>query len=69
MPNLASSPCYNSSEGDISDDSDGISPSLSPLTPLVTHHRKRNGDMQRQQLLEIIQANMEKNNLSFHATR
>ncbi|XP_044001554.1 putative uncharacterized protein DDB_G0277255 [Aphidius gifuensis] len=74
VPNLPS-PYSNSSEGDVSDDSDlspSITPSitpLTPLTPLVTKQRKRSGSMQRQQLLEIIQANMEKNNLSFHASR
>ncbi|XP_063974051.1 protein naked cuticle homolog 1 [Diachasmimorpha longicaudata] len=62
------SPYSNSSEGDVSDDSDA-SPTITPLTPLVNNHRKRSGSMQRQQLLEIIQANMEKNNLSFHASR
>ncbi|XP_074112462.1 NKD inhibitor of WNT signaling pathway naked cuticle [Cotesia typhae] len=62
-------PYSNSSEGDVSDDSD-FSPKVTPFTPLVTtNHRKRSGSMQRQQLLEIIQANMEKNNLSFHASR
>ncbi|XP_057326013.1 protein naked cuticle homolog 2 [Microplitis mediator] len=62
-------PYSNSSEGDVSDDSD-FSPTVTPFTPLVTtNHRKRSGSMQRQQLLEIIQANMEKNNLSFHASR
>jgi len=59
----------NSSEGDVSEDSD-TSPAFSPLTPLLmTNERKRSGALQRQQLLEIIQANMEKNNLSFHTTR
>lgn len=60
----------NSSEGDVSDESD-LSPTITPLTPLVNNkqQRKRSGSMQRQQLLEIIQANMEKNNLSFHASR
>ncbi|XP_034951920.1 protein naked cuticle homolog [Chelonus insularis] len=67
VPHLPS-PYSNSSEGDISDDSE-ISPTITPLTPLVSNHRKRSGSMQRQQLLEIIQANMEKNNLSFHASR
>ena len=63
------SPYSNSSEGDISDDSD-VSPAVSPLTPLLTtNQRKRSGALQRQQLLEIIQANMEKNNLSFHTSR
>lgn len=67
VPHLPSA-YTNSSEGDVSDDSD-LSPTITPLTPLVTNHRKRSGSMQRQQLLEIIQANMEKNNLSFHASR
>lgn len=68
MPHLPS-PYSNSSEGDISDDSD-VSPAVSPLTPLLTtNQRKRSGALQRQQLLEIIQANMEKNNLSFHTSR
>lgn len=67
IPHLHS-PYSNSSEGDVSEDSD-VTPTLTPLTPLVTNHRKRSGAMQRQQLLEIIQANMEKNNLSFHASR
>ncbi|XP_024935464.1 protein naked cuticle homolog 2 isoform X2 [Cephus cinctus] len=70
VPHLQA-PYSNSSEGDVSDDSDAT-PSLTPLTPLtplVTNQRKRSGAMQRQQLLEIIQANMEKNNLSFHASR
>lgn len=67
VPHLPS-PYYNSSEGDVSDNSDVISPSLSPLTPLITEHTI-NGKIQRQQLLEIIQANMEKNHLSFHTTR
>jgi len=59
----------NSSEGDVSEDSD-TSPAFSPLTPLLmTNEKKRSGALQRQQLLEIIQANMEKNNLSFHTTR
>lgn len=62
------SPYSNSSEGDVSEESDA-SPTITPLTPLVTNQRKRSGSMQRQQLLEIIQANMEKNNLSFHASR
>lgn len=63
------SPYSNSSEGDVSDDSD-TSPAFSPLTPLLTtNQRKRSGALQRQQLLEIIQANMEKNNLSFHTSR
>lgn len=63
------SPYSNSSEGDVSDDSD-TSPASSPLTPLLTtNQRKRSGALQRQQLLEIIQANMEKNNLSFHTSR
>lgn len=69
VPNLSASPCSNSSEGDVSDDSDVVSSNCAPLTPLVTTQRKRSGAMQRQQLLEIIQANMEKNNLSFHASR
>ncbi|XP_050581736.1 uncharacterized protein LOC126918127 [Bombus affinis] len=68
VPHLPS-PYSNSSEGDISDDSD-VSPAVSPLTPLLTtNQRKRSGALQRQQLLEIIQANMEKNNLSFHTSR
>ncbi|XP_015514057.1 protein naked cuticle homolog 1 [Neodiprion lecontei] len=68
VPHLPS-PYSNSSEGDVSEDSDA-SPLLTPLTPLVSNQpRKRSGAMQRQQLLEIIQANMEKNNLSFHASR
>lgn len=67
VPHLPS-PYSNSSEGDVSEDSDA-SPLLTPLTPLIPNQRKRSGAMQRQQLLEIIQANMEKNNLSFHATR
>ncbi|XP_043265015.1 protein naked cuticle [Colletes gigas] len=68
LPHLPS-PYSNSSEGDISDDSD-VSPAVSPLTPLLmTNQRKRSGALQRQQLLEIIQANMEKNNLSFHTSR
>ncbi|XP_050455192.1 protein naked cuticle homolog 2 isoform X2 [Cataglyphis hispanica] len=68
VPHLPS-PYSNSSEGDVSDDSD-TSPAFSPLTPLLTtNHRKRSGALQRQQLLEIIQANMEKNNLSFHTSR
>ncbi|KAK0172029.1 hypothetical protein PV328_005402 [Microctonus aethiopoides] len=67
VPHLPSA-YTNSSEGDVSDDSD-LSPTITPLTPLVANHRKRSGSMQRQQLLEIIQANMEKNNLSFHASR
>ncbi|TGZ46641.1 Uncharacterized protein DBV15_04059 [Temnothorax longispinosus] len=62
VPHLPS-PYSNSSEGDVSDDSD-TSPAFSPLTPLLTtNQRKRSGALQRQQLLEIIQANMEKNNL------
>lgn len=68
VPHLPPSPYSNSSEGDVSDESDA-SPTITPLTPLVTNQRKRSGSMQRQQLLEIIQANMEKNNLSFHASR
>lgn len=68
VPHLPS-PYSNSSEGDISDDSD-VSPAVSPLAPLLTtNQRKRSGALQRQQLLEIIQANMEKNNLSFHTSR
>ncbi|EFN88710.1 Protein naked cuticle-like protein [Harpegnathos saltator] len=68
VPHLPS-PYSNSSEGDVSDDSD-TSPAFSPLTPLLTtNQRKRSGALQRQQLLEIIQANMEKNNLSFHTSR
>ncbi|XP_011641851.1 protein naked cuticle homolog 2 [Pogonomyrmex barbatus] len=68
VPHLPS-PYSNSSEGDVSDDSD-TSPTFSPLTPLLTaNQRKRSGALQRQQLLEIIQANMEKNNLSFHTSR
>ncbi|KAL0130816.1 hypothetical protein PUN28_002434 [Cardiocondyla obscurior] len=68
VPHLPS-PYSNSSEGDVSDDSD-TSPAFSPLTPLLTtNERKRSGALQRQQLLEIIQANMEKNNLSFHTSR
>ncbi|XP_051167129.1 bromodomain-containing protein DDB_G0280777 isoform X3 [Leptopilina boulardi] len=61
VPHLIS-PYSNSSEGDVSEASD-ISPTLTPLTPLVSNHRKRSAAMQRQQLFEIIQANMEKNNL------
>ncbi|XP_043274595.1 protein naked cuticle homolog isoform X2 [Venturia canescens] len=68
VAHMPASPYSNSSEGDVSDESDA-SPTISPLTPLVTNQRKRSGSMQRQQLLEIIQANMEKNNLSFHASR
>lgn len=69
VPHLSSYPYSNSSEGDVSDDSD-TSPAFSPLTPLLmTSQKKRSGALQRQQLLEIIQANMEKNNLSFHTTR
>ncbi|KAK2576502.1 hypothetical protein KPH14_005825 [Odynerus spinipes] len=68
VPHLPS-PYSNSSEGDVSDDSD-TSPAFSPFTPLLTtNQRKRSGALQRQQLLEIIQANMEKNNLSFHTPR
>lgn len=33
------------------------------------HAKKRSGSLQRQELLEIIQANMEKNHLSFQAAR
>lgn len=69
VPHLPS-PYSNSSEGDVSDDSGDTSPAFSPLTPLLTmNQRKRSGALQRQQLLEIIQANMEKNNLSFHTSR
>ena len=67
VPHLVS-PYSNSSEGDISEGSE-ISPNLTPLTPLVSNHRKRSGAMQRQQLLEIIQANMEKNNLGVNSSR
>ncbi|XP_033228731.1 protein naked cuticle homolog isoform X2 [Belonocnema kinseyi] len=62
------SPYSNSSEGDISEGSD-LSPTLTPLTPLVSNYRKRSGELQRQQLLEIIQANMEKNNLGVNSSR
>lgn len=66
-----SSPYSNSSEGDVSDDSD-TSRAFSSLAPLLTknYRRKRRSSSseQKQQLLEIIQANMEKNNLSFHTT-
>ncbi|XP_029178564.1 protein naked cuticle homolog 2-like isoform X2 [Nylanderia fulva] len=69
VPHLPS-PYSNSSEGDVSDDSGDTSPAFSPLTPLLTmNQKKRSGALQRQQLLEIIQANMEKNNLSFHTSR
>ncbi|XP_033228732.1 uncharacterized protein LOC117180369 isoform X3 [Belonocnema kinseyi] len=61
------SPYSNSSEGDISEGSD-LSPTLTPLTPLVSNYRKRSGELQRQQLLEIIQANMEKNNLGVNSS-
>lgn len=33
------------------------------------HMKKRSGSLQRRELLEIIQANMEKNQLSFQASR
>lgn len=33
------------------------------------HSKKRSGSLQRRELLEIIQANMEKNHLSFQASR
>lgn len=33
------------------------------------HPKKRSGSLQRRELLEIIQANMEKNHLSFQASR
>lgn len=33
------------------------------------HTKKRSGSLQRRELLEIIQANMEKNHLSFQASR
>ncbi|XP_020299657.1 protein naked cuticle homolog 2 [Pseudomyrmex gracilis] len=67
VPHLQS-PCSNSSEGDVSDDSD-TSLTFSPLTPLLTsNQKKRSGALQRQQLLEIIQANMEKN-FGFQTTR
>lgn len=33
------------------------------------HAKKRSGSLQRRELLEIIQANMEKNHLSFQASR
>lgn len=67
VPHLIS-PYSNSSEGDVSEASD-ISPTLTPLTPLVSNHRKRSAAMQRQQLFEIIQANMEKNNLGVNNSR
>lgn len=67
VPHLQS-PYSNSSEGDVSDDSD-TSLTFSPLTPLLTsNQKKRSGALQRQQLLEIIQANMEKN-FGFQTTR
>ena len=72
VPHLgASSPYSNpSSEGDVSDASIASPTSTNPLTPLLgTDEEKRSGSLLRQQLLEIIQANMEKNNLSFHASR
>ncbi|XP_046386747.1 protein naked cuticle [Ischnura elegans] len=53
-----------------------LPPEMSPLLPLLRRsggrrrrREQRSGSLQRQELLQIIQANMEKNNLGFQTSR
>ncbi|XP_071445490.1 protein naked cuticle [Hetaerina americana] len=54
----------------------GLPPEVTPLLPLLRRsgggrrrrREQRSGSLQRQELLQIIQANMEKNNLSFQTS-
>ncbi|XP_065210575.1 protein naked cuticle homolog 1 isoform X2 [Planococcus citri] len=76
---ISSSGLSEDREADVSDDDDDEVPLNNKLhnpaivntspTTIYSRYKKRSSSLQRQELLQIIQANMEKNNLCFQTAR